>query len=285
MSDFRNRGSMFNVGQGSFARPIEESVSLLCYCPLSSHTPCITIIDAHERMCSAKSQMVSKLTIAYFFVYVCMCNTKCMFWTRCQSYTNTRSRPALQRVETPSVRPRPTDIEMDDGNRSTPSRVKKTKTRSKTRSKARTSGSASTSRVGQTGSAGERSIATGKSLINASVVDNLILPTDPTASLHTPASPGNSQQPSNQNDDLSLEPDLKDVLAELDAVEQRVSAILASVQKEGNEVISFALHSIMQGFADAVDASRADLPTIQRTRNFTRTAETHLRSLADLRGP
>lgn len=188
----------------------------------------------------------------------------------------------MQRVETPITRPRPIDLEPDETIRALTNRPKKSKTRSKIRSKSRTPGSATTSRVAQTGSTGERSIVTGKPLINTSSAD--VLPTSaPSLSRQAPTSPTNSQQPSNQNHDPVLEPDLKDVLAELDAVEQRVSAILASVQKEANEVISFALHSIMHGFADAVDSSRADLPAIQRTRNFTRTAETHLRSLADLR--
>lgn len=109
-------------------------------------------------------------------------------------------------------------------------------------------------------------------------------PSNRSITRHVTASPTNSHAPPSNDDDPVLEPDLKDVLSELDAVEQRVSAVLASTQKEAHDVIAFALNSVMQGFADAVDSSRVHLPAIQRTRNFTRTAETHLHSLADLRG-
>lgn len=206
------------------------------------------------------------------------------FRSVCKSYTNNSSRPSHACIELPSsTRSRPAEMDRDNISRPISHRPKKSKVHSKTRSKLRTTASATTSRAAHT-TPTDRPTEIQKLRTNLSSADIQVQPSNRSITRQATASPNNSQHPHSNDDDPNLEPDLKDVLSELDAVEQRVSGILASTQKEANDAIVFALNSVMQGFADAVDSSRVHLPAIQRTRNFTRTAETHLHSLADLRG-
>lgn len=203
----------------------------------------------------------------------------------CKSYTNNSSRPSHACIELPSsTRSRPAEMDRDSLSRPVSHRPKKSKIHSKTRSKLRTTASATTSRAAHATPSTDRPTEIQKLRTNMSSADVQVQPSNRSVARQAIASPSNSQHPHSNDDDPNLEPDLKDVLSELDAVEQRVSAILASTQKEANDAIVFALNSVMQDFADAVDSSRVHLPAIQRTRNFTRTAETHLHSLADLRG-
>lgn len=76
-----------------------------------------------------------------------------------------------------------------------------------------------------------------------------------------------------------MDADLTDMLADLDGIEQRVTQILGSLQKEISAAANFMLDCIMAGIVQGVDAARSKIPEIHKVRLSNRAATCSLRAL------
>jgi len=80
---------------------------------------------------------------------------------------------------------------------------------------------------------------------------------------------------------VALDDDLKDILAELDGIEQRVTQVLQNVQKEMGMCANFMLDSIMSGVTSGVDGVKSKVPNVHKLRQANRLVKTQFRALHD----